>query len=396
MFKSFVVSQKSQKQNLSEQHHLIARAMNGLTSDRYKTADYESFMMFTKKENEKIKKTENKLNLLKNHISAKNEDSFVKKQDQIWINSFQNLKTQINSSEKDYENSIELFFKNLSILDNDDFENIKSHFENVSTSLQSYDDSIVEPMRCLKLDLIFKLSQDYSDCNNSEVKKQVDRLKYQAFEALCQEENNWYKLEEDIECLRSFNQESIIARHQVKNLFRIEEYNLILSFGLLEMLQTELNSLYKDFEEQIKSCDSKIELIHKKQEKSFWSPKELMFLSQVSQVFKIHIPKHLKKQSNLLQLEMMAKILPKKSKLQILQAEVDQMTIRFENNRLKNIPEEYQLQLEVLRNKTLNNLYDAIEKQRENEKVQMSMEQQREICFRLRSQLQETYTLCEK
>ena len=44
---------------------------------------------------------------------------------QIWINSFQNLKTQINSSEKDYENSIELFFKNLSILDNDDFENIK-------------------------------------------------------------------------------------------------------------------------------------------------------------------------------------------------------------------------------------------------------------------------------
>ena len=61
---------------------------------------------------------------------------------------------------------------------------------------------------------------------------------------------------------------------------------------------------------------------------------------------------------------------------------------RFENNRLKNIPEEYQLQLEVLRNKTLNNLYDAIEKQRENEKVQMSMEQQREICFQLRSQLQ--------
>lgn len=56
-----------------------------------------------------------------------------------------------------------------------------------------------------------------------------------------------------------------------------------------------------------------------------------MFLSQVSQVFKIHIPKHLKKQSNLLQLEMMAKILPKKSKLQILQAEVDQMTIRFFN-----------------------------------------------------------------
>lgn len=51
-----------------------------------------------------------------------------------------------------------------------------------------------------------RLSQDYSDCNNSEVKKQVDRLKYQAFEALCQEENNWYKLEEDIECLRSFNQ----------------------------------------------------------------------------------------------------------------------------------------------------------------------------------------------
>jgi len=55
---------------------------------------------------------------------------------------------------------------------------------------------------------------------------------------------------------------------------------------------------------------------------------------------------------------------------------------------LKNIPEEYQLQLEVLRNKTLNNLYDAIEKQREKEKVQLSKEQQREICFQLRSQLQ--------
>lgn len=40
MFKSFVVSQKSQKQNLSEQHHLIARAMNGLTSDRYKTVSF--------------------------------------------------------------------------------------------------------------------------------------------------------------------------------------------------------------------------------------------------------------------------------------------------------------------------------------------------------------------
>ena len=36
MYKSFVVSQKSHKQNLNEQHHLIARAMNGLTSDRYK------------------------------------------------------------------------------------------------------------------------------------------------------------------------------------------------------------------------------------------------------------------------------------------------------------------------------------------------------------------------
>ena len=85
----------------------------------------------------------------------------------------------------------------------------------------------------------------------------------------------------------------------------------------------------KNFEEQIKSCDNKIELIHKKQEESFWSPKELMLLSQVSEVFKIHIPKNLKKQSNLLQLEIMAKMLPKKSKLQILQAEVDQMKIRF-------------------------------------------------------------------
>lgn len=55
---------------------------------------------------------------------------------------------------------------------------------------------------------------------------------------------------------------------------------------------------------------------------------------------------------------------------------------------MNNIPKEYQLQLEVLRNKTLNNLYDAIEKQRENEKMQMSMEQQRDICLQLRSQLQ--------
>ena len=55
---------------------------------------------------------------------------------------------------------------------------------------------------------------------------------------------------------------------------------------------------------------------------------------------------------------------------------------------MNNIPKEYQLQLEVLRNKTLNNLYDAIEKQQENEKMQMSMEQQRDICLQLRSQLQ--------
>ena len=55
---------------------------------------------------------------------------------------------------------------------------------------------------------------------------------------------------------------------------------------------------------------------------------------------------------------------------------------------MNNIPKEYQLQLEVLRNKTLNNLYDAIEKQRENEKMQMSIEQQRDICLQLRSQLQ--------
>ena len=47
MFKSFVVSQKSQKQNLSEQHHLIARAMNGLTSDRYKKVSFYLYCSYT-------------------------------------------------------------------------------------------------------------------------------------------------------------------------------------------------------------------------------------------------------------------------------------------------------------------------------------------------------------
>lgn len=69
-------------------------------------------------------------------------------------------------------------------------------------------------------------------------------------------------------------------------------------------------------------------MLLKKRNNALWSPKELLILIEVAEIYRHCVPLHIKELTSKLQLEMLAKMLPKKSKFAIIEANTNECKLR--------------------------------------------------------------------
>merc|ERR1712183_120221 len=98
-------------------------------------------------------------------------------------------------------------------------------------------------------------------------------------------------------------------------MFSLEVLGVIEEFDVGQLFFTQLRQLYKKYGDYFDETSQKIQEIQTQLEVSLWSCKELLMLTTVIDLYRRYTPEYLsKKNSNSLQLEMLDRLLPKKSK----------------------------------------------------------------------------------
>nr|XP_039262242.1 coiled-coil domain-containing protein 148-like [Styela clava] len=326
--RDFVISHRTQYQDGEEQKHLVTRMMMGMDSNRYKKINYEEAREAAFRFKDNAVATGARLNHLKNRARIGKERQLVKQHYPIWRESHKELRDHLRGAEYAYQSDFSDLIKSLSNIGYLDYaSDLEQCDSEVDAEIKKFSQAIIMPIQQLINDLKIRLHRGTSGPNIHEslkedvddIMNEIDSVKSQSLSVGKWLSHQQMILEGDLE------KADIISNDAYPSLPPVESA-LPVGIVLAECPDTELKStilrqfidLHTNYNRRLKEELARLQgaesLFSKSKDKSW-------IFSVVYDLYHRHILPQSRENLHFLIIDMLAHLISKNNKSEILEME---------------------------------------------------------------------------
>nr|CAB3228193.1 coiled-coil domain-containing protein 148-like [Phallusia mammillata] len=392
--RSFVVSHQTRYQDSEEQNHLVARAMGGLASDRYRQLDYETARQKAELYKYKANKSRSKVEEIEARASQTHEQSLIKQHNMIWQDSFTAL-SQYDQIEEEYNNILEEFYKTAGILDKELCNEVKKSVQASEEEVNRFEEAVIRPLNTFRSDLSFRTHQlakkQSTDVEETSIRDEITSVKKQSetvYKWLAQQR---LTLTEGEEIIPGFKDSDVtmplLDRAIPVDVFFAECPIDDVRNSVLQQfvdLHIQYNEKFNQESSRLQEIVAAISDLPRP-----WDVTDQWTFHVVHEIYYRFAPEHLKRKLTELLPDILRRLLPGRSRWDIFEMDAIAMKLRFAKSRLSSIVECYQRDFDNLHSKALALFNEASNSYRKSLGKEAAKHHQRLVCDRLHRELAE-------